>query len=126
MTRIGPDTYDPWPDVEHRRVRGLSRLLVLRSGLSGAPPFARGNRHADPHLLIPRKTAVGLCPASELWTTRATGNLAVPLGRLRVDRRLEEALIRGADPLHLALVFGIDGNRHPLRGISTRASGSCC
>ncbi|MEU9213960.1 hypothetical protein AB0D27_40235 [Streptomyces sp. NPDC048415] len=29
------------------------------------------------------------------------------LERLRVDRRLEEALTR-ADPLHIALVFGID------------------
>ncbi|MFF3247694.1 hypothetical protein ACFYWY_29110 [Streptomyces sp. NPDC002870] len=28
--------------------------------------------------------------------------------RLRVDRQLEEALTHGADPLHLALVFGID------------------
>jgi hypothetical protein len=29
-------------------------------------------------------------------------------GPLRVDRQLEEALTHGADPLHLALVFGID------------------
>lgn len=28
--------------------------------------------------------------------------------RLRVDRRLEEALTHGADPLHLAFVFGTD------------------
>ena len=30
--------------------------------------------------------------------------------RLRADRQLEEALTCGADPLHLAAVFGIDDN----------------
>ncbi|MFJ9968457.1 hypothetical protein [Streptomyces avermitilis] len=63
---------------------------------------------ANPHLLITRKTAVGLGPAGKLWTTRATRNLTAALERLRVDRQLEEALTHGADPLHLALVFGID------------------
>lgn len=42
------------------------------------------------------------------WTTRATRNLTAPLERLRVDRQLEGALTHGADPLHLALGFGID------------------
>ena len=28
------------------------------------------------------------------------------LERLRIDRQLEEAIIAGADPLHLAVVFG--------------------
>jgi hypothetical protein len=37
-----------------------------------------------------------------------TRNLTATLERLRVDRQLEEALTHGADPLHLALVFGID------------------
>ncbi|PWI07321.1 hypothetical protein DIZ27_28030 [Streptomyces sp. NWU339] len=63
---------------------------------------------ANPHLLIPQKTAVELGPAGKLWTTRATRNLTATLERLRVDRQLEEALTHGADPLHLALVFGID------------------
>ena len=38
-------------------------------------------------------------------------NFAPPLRsseRLRVDRQLEEGLTHGADPLHLALVLGID------------------
>ncbi|MCX4571693.1 hypothetical protein OHB41_00360 [Streptomyces sp. NBC_01571] len=30
------------------------------------------------------------------------------LERLRVDRHLEEAIIQGPDPLHLAEVFGLD------------------
>ena len=33
--------------------------------------------------------------------------LPVTLERLRIDRQLEEALTHGADPLHLAAVFGI-------------------
>ncbi|MGQ4458420.1 hypothetical protein [[Kitasatospora] papulosa] len=63
---------------------------------------------ANPHLLITQKTAVELGPAGKLWTTRATRNLTATLERLRADRQLEEALTHGADPLHLALVFGID------------------
>lgn len=66
---------------------------------------------ASPHLLIPQKTAVELGPAGKLWTTRATRatrNLTATLERLRVDRQLEEVLTHGADPLHLALAFGID------------------
>ncbi|GGY90963.1 hypothetical protein [Streptomyces nitrosporeus] len=61
-----------------------------------------------PRLLITQKTPAELGPAGKLWTTRATRNLAATLERLRVDRQLEEALTHGADPLHLALVFGID------------------
>ncbi|MFF2861454.1 hypothetical protein ACFVSX_16340 [Streptomyces rubiginosohelvolus] len=63
---------------------------------------------ANPHLLITQKTAVDLGPAGKPWTTRATRNLTAALERLRVDRQLEEALTHSADPLHLALVFGID------------------
>lgn len=63
---------------------------------------------ANPHLLITQKTAVELGPAGKLWTTRATRNLTATRERLRVDRQLEEALTHGADPLHLALVLGID------------------
>ncbi|MGP4001179.1 hypothetical protein [Streptomyces sp. 8N706] len=63
---------------------------------------------ANLHLLITQKTAVELGPAGKLWTTRATRNLTATLERHRVDRQLEEALTHGADPLHLALVFGFD------------------
>ncbi|MBJ3813227.1 hypothetical protein JGB26_40310 [Streptomyces flavofungini] len=63
---------------------------------------------AHPHPLITQKTAVELGPAGKLWATRATRDLTAALERFRVDRQLEEALIHGADPLHHALVFGID------------------
>ncbi|MGW6741393.1 hypothetical protein ACWGDX_11765 [Streptomyces sp. NPDC055025] len=33
---------------------------------------------------------------------------AATLEQLRVDRRLQEALVHGPDPLHLAEVFGLD------------------
>ncbi|WP_406401783.1 hypothetical protein [Streptomyces uncialis] len=90
----------PLDDFTHRAV--LPRLDHRRS---------RRPTTADPHLLITQKTAVELGPAGKLRTTRATRatrNLTATLERLRVDRRLEEALTHGADPLHLALVFGID------------------
>ncbi|MFF0401184.1 hypothetical protein ACFYSJ_36515 [Streptomyces sp. NPDC005248] len=47
-------------------------------------------------------------PPGKLWTTRTTRNLTATLERLRVDRQLEETLAHDADPLHLALVLGID------------------
>ncbi|WP_189135733.1 hypothetical protein [Wenjunlia tyrosinilytica] len=37
---------------------------------------------------------------------RAQCDLTAALERLRADGRLEVALTHGADPLHLALVFG--------------------
>ena len=45
---------------------------------------------------------------SENWLTQTCRGLTATLERLRVDRQLEEALVHGADPLHLAAVFGID------------------
>ena len=45
---------------------------------------------------------------SENWLTETCRGLTATLERLRVDRQLEEALTSGADPLHLAAVFGID------------------
>jgi hypothetical protein len=45
---------------------------------------------------------------SENWLTESCRGLTATLDRLRVDRQLEEALTCGADPLHLAAVFGID------------------
>jgi hypothetical protein len=45
---------------------------------------------------------------SENWLTATCRGLTATLERLRVDRQLEEALTCGADPLHLASMFGID------------------
>ncbi|MGC4985819.1 hypothetical protein ACLQ18_35220 [Streptomyces sp. DT193] len=82
---------------------------------------------ANPHLLITQKTAVELGPAGKLWTTRATRatrNLTATLERLRADRQLEEALTHGADPLRLALVFGIDEKTAIRHADSTRKRSS--
>ena len=63
---------------------------------------------ANPHLIINQQTAMTTRPVSETWLTQSCRGLTATLERLRVDRQLEEALTCGADPLHLAAVFGID------------------
>ena len=63
---------------------------------------------ANPHLIINQQTAMTTRAVSENWLTETCRGLTATLERLRVDRQLEEALTRGADPLHLAAVFGID------------------
>jgi integrase len=62
---------------------------------------------ANPHLLVSIATAPGTGPVSHAWVRSLRGQAATP-DRLRIDRQLEEALAHGADPLHLAAVFGID------------------
>ncbi|WP_413812573.1 hypothetical protein [Streptomyces sp. OE57] len=63
---------------------------------------------ANPHLLINKFTALGTGPVSQVSLTTSLRSQAATLEQLRVDRRLEEALVRGPDPLHLAEVFGLD------------------
>ena len=63
---------------------------------------------ANPHLIINQQTAMTTRAVSENWLTEDCRGLTATLERLRVDRQLEEALTHGADPLHLAAVFGID------------------
>jgi hypothetical protein len=63
---------------------------------------------ANPHLIINQQTAMTTRAVSENWLTESCRGLTATLERLRVDRQLEEALSCGADPLHLAAVFGID------------------
>lgn len=62
-----------------------------------------GNRH----LLVSKRSALGTGPVSAPWIRDLRG-LPATLERLRIDRQLEEALACGADPLHLAAVFGVD------------------
>jgi hypothetical protein len=61
---------------------------------------------ANPHLIINQQTAMTTRAVSENWLAGACRGLTATLERLRVDRQLEEALTCGADPLHLAAVFG--------------------
>ena len=63
---------------------------------------------ANPHLIVNQQTALETGPVSNVWITNTLRGLAATLERLRVDRQLEEALTHGPDPLHLAVVFGID------------------
>ena len=61
---------------------------------------------ANPHLFVNRETALGHGPVSHSWILNLRG-LPGTVERLRLDRQLEEAMATGADPLHLAALFGI-------------------
>ncbi|MFF4575870.1 hypothetical protein [Streptomyces sp. NPDC001410] len=63
---------------------------------------------ANPHLLINQMTALETGPVSGWWIKHELHGQDATLERLRVDRHLEEALVHGPDPLHLAEVFGLD------------------
>ena len=63
--------------------------------------------HPNRHVLISAKTALGSGPVSRgflAWNVQRHG---VNIERIRRDRVLHEALTARADPLHLALVFGL-------------------
>ncbi|MGW2512279.1 hypothetical protein ACWC0A_23355 [Streptomyces scopuliridis] len=63
---------------------------------------------ANPHLLINQMTALETGPVSGWWIKHELHGQDATLERFRVDRQLEEALVHGPDPLHLAEVFGLD------------------
>ncbi|MET8181676.1 hypothetical protein [Streptomyces sp. NPDC005336] len=63
---------------------------------------------ANPHLLINKITALGTGPVSGVSLSEPLRGQAATLEQLRIDRQLEEALVHGPDPLHLAEVFGLD------------------
>ncbi|MCM4078277.1 hypothetical protein [Paractinoplanes hotanensis] len=56
-------------------------------------------------MLISFASALGHGPVSATWLLNLRG-LPGTLERLRIDHQLEEAVATGADPLHLAAVFG--------------------
>ena len=62
---------------------------------------------ANRHLLVTSVTANDARPVSDYTVTQLFGGLKATLGKLSVDRRLEEAITHGPDPLHLAAVFGL-------------------
>lgn len=101
-------------DLGNRRlvITGTARPLDdLTRDLLLAWLHHRGRRWpgtANPHLIVNQQTAMTTRAVSENWLTENCRGLTATLERLRVDRQLEEALTRGADPLHLAAVFGID------------------
>jgi integrase len=101
-------------DLGNRRlvIAGRARPLdELTASLLLAWLQHRGRRWpgtANPHLIINQQTAMTTRAVSENWLAGSCRGLTATLERLRVDRQLEEALTCGADPLHLAAVFGID------------------
>lgn len=63
---------------------------------------------ANLHLLINKQTALGTGPIGKSSVAGpALHGQTATLERLRMDRQLEEALVHGADALHLAEVFGL-------------------
>jgi hypothetical protein len=62
---------------------------------------------ANRHLLLTRESAVNFSSISHSHIPLILRGLPGTIERLRIDRQLEEALVHGADPLHLAAVFGI-------------------
>jgi integrase len=70
---------------------------------------ARWPHTGNPHLLISKRSALKTGPVSAPWIRDLRG-LPGTLDRLRIDRQLDEAIACGADPLHVAGVFGIDAS----------------
>jgi integrase len=64
---------------------------------------------ANRHLFISRESALRHGPVSATWILDLRGSAAT-LEQLRIDRQLDEAIVTGGDPLHLAEVFGIDSS----------------
>ncbi|MFI5987664.1 hypothetical protein ACIBEA_43250 [Streptomyces sp. NPDC051555] len=90
------------------RVRPLD-ALTLRLALAWLEYRARRwPDTANPHLLVNKQTALAAGPISGNSAAAALRGQAATLEKLRVDRQLEEALVHGPDPLHLAEVFGLD------------------
>lgn len=58
--------------------------------------------------MITQQTTLETGPVGRHWVTEALRQQTATLEHLHVDRQLEEALTHGPDPLHLAVVFGLD------------------
>jgi site-specific recombinase XerD len=64
-------------------------------------------RTPNRHVLISERTALGSGPVTRSFLTWNLQRHGVSIERIRRDRVLHEALTARADPLHLALVFGL-------------------
>lgn len=102
------------PDLGNRRliIAGRPRPLdeLTHKVLLGWLDYRRTRwpNTANPHLPVNQMTAMELGPVSGHWIDAGFRGQEATLERLRVDRQLEEALTHGPDPLHLAVVFGLD------------------
>jgi hypothetical protein len=70
----------------------------------------RWSNTANPHLLVTRESAVNFGSICYSHIAKILHGLPGTIERLRIDRQLEEALVHGADPLHLAAVFEMSEN----------------
>lgn len=101
-------------DLGNRRltIAGVTRPLdelthgLIRDWLTHR--HRRWPHTANPHLIINKQTASSTRPVSDNALTAPFRRRAATLEALRVDRQLDEALTHGPDPLHLAVVFGLD------------------
>lgn len=88
--------------------RGVGDRLVPQIRDAVSHRRQRWPHTANPHLIINKQTASNTRPISDNALTAPFRRRAATLETLRVDRQLDEALTHGADPLHLAVVFGLD------------------
>jgi hypothetical protein len=66
------------------------------------------------HMFVNEQTGHDLRPVGDWWLEKPWKGLGISLKRISMDRQLEEALNRGPDALHLAVLFGI-GERTAMR-----------
>lgn len=100
-------------DLPNRRVTIAGHPLRLGELTCQALRAWLGHRRAtwphtpSRHVLISEKTALGTGPVTRSYLNWNRQRHGVSIERIRRDRVLHEALTARADPLHLALVFGL-------------------
>ena len=89
----------------HRQRLGELTYRALRAWLGHRR--ATWPRTPNRHVLISGQTALGSGPVTRSYLSWNLQRHGVSIERIRRDRVLHEALTARADPLHLALVFGL-------------------
>ena len=89
----------------HRQRLGELTYRALRAWMDDRR--ATWPRTPNRHVLISGRTALGSGPVSRSYLAWNLQRHGVSIERIRRDRVLHEALTARADPLHLALVFGL-------------------
>ncbi|GJF22699.1 hypothetical protein SHO565_32630 [Streptomyces sp. HO565] len=92
-----------------RLILALAAVQAARVAQIANPPRRRRwPTTANLHLLINNQTAHTTSRAGNHWISAPMRGQEATLERLRFDRHLEEAMVRGPDPLHLAEVFRLE------------------